>query len=188
MTFIVIFLILHLSFPTLRKESFVVIRSHPESSGVIQIMFSVTNFERVNTISISKAFRVCFCDFTLALYIHFFSFLLFLENRIIMLYGVGLFNASVEINRLITLCFSAGAGIIIFILPLHGGSITLVLRIPQRSVGSIQQEFLFCTGHLLAWRDCIFCLALVSAALLRIGRQGGFSSLSFPAMTVMVSI
>ena len=59
-TFIAVYLICHMDYLTLHKESF----------GVIWIMFSFTNFEMVNTISISKIFWVCFRAFTLALFSH----------------------------------------------------------------------------------------------------------------------
>ena len=38
----------------------------------------------------------------------------------------------------------------------------------------------------IAQMACIFCFALASAALLRVGRLGGFSSLSFPGVVVTV--
>ena len=62
--FIFVYLIFHLAYPTLCKESFI----------VIWIMFSFTNFEAINTISASNFFWFCFCAFTITLLA---SFLLF---------------------------------------------------------------------------------------------------------------
>ena len=63
-TFIVVYLIFHLAYPTLRKESF----------GVIQIIFSFTNFKMVNTRIIFKVFWIYLCAFTLALFSQFLPF------------------------------------------------------------------------------------------------------------------
>ena len=103
-THIIVYIIFPLSYPILRKESF----------GAIQMMFSFTNFKMVNTISISKVFRVCFCPFTLAVFSQSF-FLIFLGNRIIMIHNVGLLDAASKINRIATLCSAAGASFIIFL-------------------------------------------------------------------------
>ena len=46
----------------------------------------------------------------------------------------------------------------------------------------------FFTGSLLNRTECIYFLVLARASLLGVGRLGGFSSLSFPGMTVMVGI
>ena len=39
--------------------------------------------------------------------------------------------------------------------------------------GAIQKECFICPGHLLAWRELIFCLSLASADLIKVGRKCG---------------
>ena len=81
-------------------------------------MIGFTNYEVVNTISILHAFYICFRTFTLALFSQFF--LLFLGNRSILFHDVGFLDAAVELDSIITLCFSAGAGFNVFMWPLCG--------------------------------------------------------------------
>ena len=99
MTFIVIYLILPMAYPTLHKESF----------GFILIMISLTNLKMVNTIVIFTVLWICLGAFALANFGWFFL-LLFLGDIITMLHDVGLLDAAVELDRLTTLCFVAGAG------------------------------------------------------------------------------
>ena len=67
-------------------------------------------------------------------------------------------------------------------------SIPYVLYTPQRSVEAMQQGFVFSPAVCSLIETGFFNLALARADLLRVGIQGGFSSLSFPDMTLMVGI
>ena len=89
-TFIVIYLICHLEYPTLRKDSF----------RFIQTVSGFTNCEVVNAISISHACWICFSNFTITLFCQFF--LLFLGDRSIMLCDVVLLDSAVKIESLMT--------------------------------------------------------------------------------------
>ena len=60
---------------------------------------------------------------------------------------------------------------------------TFFCRVP----GAMQQAC-FPSGRPIARMACIYCLVLASAARIGVGRQGGFSSLSFPSMTGTVGI
>ena len=51
---------------------------------------------------------------------------------------------------------------------------------------SMQYACLFSTSQRTTQPAWMFCLALSSAALITVGRRGGFSSLSFPDVTVTV--
>ena len=65
-TFIIIYLICHLAYPTLHKESF----------RVIQIMSSFTNYKMVNKIRIFTVLWICLGAFTLALFDQFLTLFL----------------------------------------------------------------------------------------------------------------
>ena len=108
-----------------------------------------------------------------------------------MLHDVGLLDASVKINGLDALCFADGAVFVIFMWPLCGVIFGLFLKyftLLRKVSSAMQQTCFLCTGCFLDQRYCIFSPALASTDLLGIGRQGGFSSLSFPDMNVMVGI
>ena len=107
--FIVVYLIYHLAYPLLHKESFV----------VIHIMFIFTSFKMVNTIRIFHSllgipYLFHSCAFQTV------SSLIFIGNMITMIHDVGLLDAAIELDRLTTLCFTAGAGFNIFMWPLCG--------------------------------------------------------------------
>ena len=98
-------------------------------------------------------------------------------------YAVHLFYCAVKID-------GAGAGFYFNMWPLRGvlGKLflqyfVLFCKVPE----AMQQPFLkFCLAN---FSDGLhFCLALTSAAHIGVGRQGGFSSLSFAAMTGTVGI
>ena len=95
-----------------------------------------------------------------------------------MLHDFGFLDAAVELDGLTMLCFSAGAGFILFVWLLCGVIFRLFLQ-------AMQKLWFIYTSCLLAWR---FCPGLASAALLEVGRQSGCSSLSFPEMIVIVGI
>ena len=105
-------------------------------------------------------------------------------------HAVHLFCCVVKIGGLTTFFVSTRAGFSFVVWPLHGilGGVilqhfTLFYRVP----GVIQQAC-FTSGRPIARMTCIYCLALASAACFGVGGRGGFSSLSFPAMTGTVGI
>ena len=99
-------------------------------------------------------------------------------GSIVIFHYVDFLHVSVKLDRLTTLGFSAGAGFVIFVWPLCGVFLGVLL----------DKSCVSCTSHLLTCREYIFCLALASAALLGVGRLGGFSSLSFPGVVITVGI
>ena len=104
---------------------------------------------------------------------------------------VDFLHVSVKLDRLTTLGFSAGAGFVIFVWPLCGvfpGVLLEYFTILILVSGYMHKSCVSCTSHLLTCREYIFCLALASAALLGVGRLGGFSSLSFPGVVITVGI
>ena len=164
--FIVIYIIFHLAYPTLRKESF----------GVILTMSGFINCEVVNNISILHTFWICFSAFTFVVSIQFF-FLLFLGNKSVVFHDVGFLDADVGLGSIIKPCFSAGLGFTIFIWPLHGILFRIFFQyftFLRGMYGSMQQACFICTSCLISCRDFIFCLSITSADLLEVGRLVGF--------------
>ena len=64
----------------------------------------------------------------------------------------------------------------------------ITLHSSEECLGPCNKHVFYCTGCIIAWRACFFCLVLASAALIRVDRWGEFSSLSFPDMTITVGI
>ena len=118
-------------------------------------------------------------------------FLYFTWDGCIMGYHVvHLLCCAIEIDDLTTFFIAAGAGLFLVVWPLCGILERLFLEyfsLFRRLPGSMQQEY-FPSSWPIYWMAYIFCLALASAALLGVGGRGGFSSLSFPSMNVMVGI
>ena len=103
---------------------------------------------------------------------------------------VHLFCCTVELDSLTTFFAAVRAGFYFIVWPLCGVLGRLFLQyfaLFCKVPGAMQQPFFkFCLDN---FSDGLhFCLALTSAAHIGVGRQGGFSSLSFAAMTGTVGI
>ena len=68
-----------------------------------------------------------------------------------------------------------------------GGFILEYFTLLRRLLGAMQQAC-FTSGQTITRMACIYCLALVSATRLRVGRKGGLSSISLPYMTDTVGV
>ena len=182
----------------------------------IQIMFSLTNFEWVNTISISNFFWVCFCALTLALYSHCFScFLWGMESSCSMMLAsfVSLFQIGIKRRSPFVSLFHApwcwlpwhfrqtqrayhalfcrrsGLNYLYLAAVRHTfWSIPEVLSTPHRSVRVNATSMFFLHRSYSRSEILHFCPALSSSALLGVGMQAGFSSFYFTEMTVTVCI
>ena len=104
-------------------------------------------------------------------------------------HAVHLFCCAVKMDSL-TSFFVAAESVFLFMWPLHGilGGVILEYFTLFRRVSGAMQQSCFPSGWPIAPMACISCLGLASAARLRVGRQGRFSSLSFPAMTGAVGV
>ena len=119
------------------------------------------------------------------------DFFLFLswDRFITSSHSVHLLCCAVKLDGITSFFVAFGVGFL-FMWPLHSVLVGVILEyftlfriVPV----SMQQEY-FPSVRPIARMACISCIALVSAACLGVVRRGGFSSLSFPAITGTVGV
>ena len=193
-SFIFIYLLFNLAYPTVREESFGVITICIFFSpyGVITRLCSIIYIKAVNTIGTYFFYCICFCAFDIALFgSHFCSPFIPWDRITIIYHGVELLGVVVELDGFATLGIAAGACFYRFIGLLRGVLFRVDFKyftLFWRVSGAMQHACLFCSGGSTTWMACIFCLTLASVYLLGVGRRCSFSYLSFPDMAGTVGI
>ena len=93
-----------------------------------------------------------------------------------MFHDVDFLHVVSKLNGLTMLDFPSGVGFILFVWPLCGvllGVLIYYFTLLRGVSGAMQHSCLSHTGHLLARRDYIFFLALASSVLIGVGRRYG---------------
>ena len=122
-TFIFIYIVCYLAYPTVREESFRVMPIGILFSpyGVIICMCSVSYIKAVDTIGTSFFYCSWFYTFDLGLFgSHFCSLLFPWDSITIVLNGVDFLSVVVKLNDFATLGLAAGVGFCRFMRPLRG--------------------------------------------------------------------
>ena len=101
-------------------------------------------------------------------------------------HGVRLLFLAVKLDGINTLFVAARAGFFVFLCLLRGERLRVLLE--NFKVNRVIQQACFVTGLLIPCMSCYIFLALLSAALLGVGCQGGLSYLTFLPMTDMVGV
>ena len=101
---------------------------------------------------------------------------------------VNLLRLTVDLDSLSVLFVAAGAGFLLFVVPLHGVLLGLFLEkfSLTHKVPRDMHQSCSCTGRMITQIACMNLIALSREALLEVGWRGGFSFLIFPAMTGML--
>ena len=159
-----------MAFPKLHDESF---------RFTLRFICGFTLIWAVNATNMPIVWWVCLGLFTLTLFRLLFT-IIFLWGRFILgFHGVELLHFSVKLDRLTTLGFVTGAGLFVIVWPLHGVLVEVILQCFTLfwGVSGAMQESCIFAGQLIAWMAYLFFLAFSRAALLGVGRRGGFYSI-----------
>ena len=122
-SFIFIYLLCNLAYPTVRGESFGVITICIFFSpyGVITRLCSIIYIKAVNTIGTYFFYCICFCAFDIALFgSHFYSLFLPWDRITMIFHGVDFLGVVVKLNVFATLGLASGAGFCRLMGPLRG--------------------------------------------------------------------
>ena len=164
-TFIFVYLICHLDYPTVRKESFWVM---PRGilllidKVILWFMYSVSLIKAINNISTAFFWCICFHAFNITLFNSQFTPIFLTWYRVIMIFHeIDFLCIFVELNIFATLRLSAGAGFFILMRPLRGVLIGIDIKyftLFSGMSGAMQNACLFSTGRWITWMTCIFVL------------------------------